>query len=96
MHSEATRRVSKYMQAAAVATADEDEAVLVVAVAEVVEVGAEVVLALAVQMAMHENERGKIKTKQVEETIIAREDMIRRWRELGQVLDRLLRLHDFA
>jgi hypothetical protein len=89
MHSEATRRVSRYTQAAAAAIADADEAVLAVAVAEVVEAGAEEEV-LAVQMAVHENERGKIKTRRVGETIIGREDMIRRWRGLGRVLDRLL------
>ena len=77
------------------ATADEDEAVLVVVAAEVVGAGAEVVLVLAMGMAVHENEHGKIKTKPVEETIIGREDMIRKWRELGQVLDHLLSLYDF-
>jgi len=91
MHSEATKRVSRYTQAAAVAIADEEEAdPVVVVVVAVAEVGAEVVL--AVRMAVHENERGKIKIKQVVETIIGREDTIRRWRELGQVLDLLLLL----
>ena len=57
----------------------------------VAEVGAEVVVP-ATGTAAHENERGKIKTKPVEGTTIGREDMIRRWRELGRVLDRLLSL----
>jgi len=67
--------------------ADEDIVVVVVAV-EVVGVGAGVVVGTVV----HENGPGKIKTKQVVETTIGREDMTRRWHELGQVrvLDRLL------
>ena len=77
------------------ATADEDEAVLVVAAAEVVGAGAEVVLLLGMGMAVHESEHGKIKTKPVEETIIGSEGMIRKWRELGRVLVRLLSLYDF-
>ena len=66
-----------------------------VAAAEVVGAGAEVVLVLAMGMPVHESEHGKIKTKPVEETIIGREDMIRKWRELGRVLDHLLSLYDF-
>ena len=68
-----------------------------VVAAEVVGVGAEVlVVALAPGITVHENELGKIKTKPVEETIIGREGMIRKWRELGRVLDRLLSLYDFG
>ena len=44
---------------------------------------------------MHKNKHGKIKTKPVEETITRREDMIRKWNKLRQVLD-LLSLYNFT